>query len=245
MMSISTSTFTWLDYSEREKRTMLDVIDKFREQDTRDELGIGTVRDAFADILFPGTSTIQTRARYFLFVPWIYLELERLQVSSANMATRARQAEIKLIDVLLDSDDSAGTVGELARSKLKRLPSNIYWQGLRAWGLRTYLGAQDQYHRSLDAWYTTLRHRRRNDDGEFVGNSGGSNWHPKLPAAPRDFPRAASFALTAEEGEYLRERILTFTRPSNYASTWSRRIDLRKKTGPPGMPLTTSGRLLQ
>ena len=42
-----TSTFTWLDYSERERRQMLDVISQFREQDTRDELGLGSVRDAF------------------------------------------------------------------------------------------------------------------------------------------------------------------------------------------------------
>jgi len=43
------SHFTWMDYSERERRKALDVIDLFREQDTRDELGIGAVRDAFAD----------------------------------------------------------------------------------------------------------------------------------------------------------------------------------------------------
>jgi hypothetical protein len=56
------STFVWLDYSEGERRKMLDVVDLFREHDTRDELGIGSVRDAFADMLFPGTSTIMTRA---------------------------------------------------------------------------------------------------------------------------------------------------------------------------------------
>jgi len=55
------SAFVWLDYSERERRKMLDVVDLFREHDTRDELGIGSVRDAFADLLFPGTSTIMTR----------------------------------------------------------------------------------------------------------------------------------------------------------------------------------------
>jgi hypothetical protein len=60
------SQFAWLDFSEHERRKALDVIDLFRERDTRDELGIGTVRDALSDVLFPGTSTIQTRARYFL-----------------------------------------------------------------------------------------------------------------------------------------------------------------------------------
>jgi hypothetical protein len=38
------SAFVWLDYSERERRKMLDVVDLFREHDTRDELGIGSVR---------------------------------------------------------------------------------------------------------------------------------------------------------------------------------------------------------
>lgn len=41
------SAFVWLNYSERERRKMLDVVDLFGEHDTRDELGIGSVRDAF------------------------------------------------------------------------------------------------------------------------------------------------------------------------------------------------------
>ena len=83
------SAFVWLDYSERERRKMLNIVDLFGEHDTRDELGIGSVRDAFADMLFPGTSTIMTRARYFLLVPWTYQRLERLRVKSAEMAARA------------------------------------------------------------------------------------------------------------------------------------------------------------
>jgi hypothetical protein len=98
------SAFVWLDYSERERRKMLDVVDLFREHDTRDELGIGSVRDAFADMLFPGTSTIMTRARYFLLVPWAYQRLERLRVRSAEIAMRARQAELSLVDPIERSD---------------------------------------------------------------------------------------------------------------------------------------------
>lgn len=56
-------SLTWLDYSEQERRQAMEVIDLFREEETRDELGLGTIRDAFADLLFAGTSTIQTRAR--------------------------------------------------------------------------------------------------------------------------------------------------------------------------------------
>jgi len=44
----------------------------FKERGTRDELGLGAVRDNLAEALFPGTSTIQTRLRYMLIVPRIY-----------------------------------------------------------------------------------------------------------------------------------------------------------------------------
>jgi len=63
------STFSWLDYSDHERRRVLDVVELFGEKTTVDEIGIGSVRDAFADAWFPGTSTIQTTAKYFLLVP--------------------------------------------------------------------------------------------------------------------------------------------------------------------------------
>ena len=77
-----TSSFSWLDYSEAERRKALEIADTIKNSDTRDELGIGTVRDAFANIFFPGTTTIQTRARYFLFIPWMYLDLEQKELLS-------------------------------------------------------------------------------------------------------------------------------------------------------------------
>ncbi len=52
------STFAWVDFDETSRRTMLDVIEKFRDQDTVDELGLGTIRDALSNYFFPGTSTI-------------------------------------------------------------------------------------------------------------------------------------------------------------------------------------------
>jgi hypothetical protein len=43
------SSFTWLNYSEHERRKMLDVVDLFKEREARDEFGIGAVRDSLAD----------------------------------------------------------------------------------------------------------------------------------------------------------------------------------------------------
>jgi hypothetical protein len=119
------STFTWLDTSEHERRRAMEVIDLFRRQNTRDELGIGTVRDALADLLAPGVSTIQTRAKYFLLVPWVYLRIERLGVSSSEAPKRGRKNELRIARALARSSDSVGTIGIEAGKELKRLPSAV------------------------------------------------------------------------------------------------------------------------
>lgn len=201
------STFTWLDHSDRERHRVLEAIDRFKESDTRDELGLGGVRDVFADLFFPGTSTIQTRARYFLFVPWLYLDLEARKVSSREIEGRARKAETKLIQALTASDDPLGTIGGLAGETLKRLPSNVYWLGLESWGIRLFDGSQDDYHRSLDRFYTLRDDPRHDDDGERLDGRVRRNWHADMPEAPEGFPGEASFALRREEARYLVERI--------------------------------------
>lgn len=205
------SSFAWLDYSESERRKMLDVIELFGERATRDELGLGGVRDAFADLLFPGTSTIQTRARYFLFVPWLYLELERKQTPSAKAAQRGREFEARLMRAVGESGDSKGLIGRVAGASVQRLPSSVYWQGLAVWGLRVSAGSQAEYHRSLDAFYVRRRGRkasRPDFDGEAEDDPDLHNWHPGLPDPPPGFPDGASFALTRPEAAYLRDRVL-------------------------------------
>ncbi len=203
------TVFKWLDYSDHERRKALEVIDLFQEQDTRDELGIGAIRDAFADLLFPGTSTIQTRAKYFLFIPWIYLDLERRAIPSATISGQARANEIKLIDALAESGDADGTIGIEARASLKRLASNIYWQGLADWGIRLCPDSQDQYHRHIDAFYLRRGSQLKTDDGELIDARLARNWHAGLPAQPSDFPKKASFQLSRREAEYFLDRILS------------------------------------
>jgi Family of unknown function (DUF6361) len=188
---------------------MLDIVDLFREHDTRDELGVGSVHDTFADLFFPGTSTIMTRARYFLLVPWTYQQLEGQRIGSAHITERARRAEIDLISTIEQSEESEGNIGKLARTALKRLPSNIYWQGLGVWGIRAFSGSQAQYHRSLDRHYVQItRHGGRISEQDFEHDDLATpNWHAGLISAPTKFPKECSLRLTHREAEYLAERI--------------------------------------
>ena len=64
----------WIDFSKEDRQKAFDVINLLSEQGAVDELGIGVIRDAFANYFFPGTSTIQTRAKYFLIVPYMLRE---------------------------------------------------------------------------------------------------------------------------------------------------------------------------
>ena len=70
------SSLAWIDFDEAERQRAQRIMALFQERETRDELGLGGIRDSIADQLFPGTSTIQTRLRYMLFIPWLFQMLE-------------------------------------------------------------------------------------------------------------------------------------------------------------------------
>lgn len=202
---MTTSTFSWLDHSDRDRQRMLDAIDRFSEKDTRDELGLGSIRDGLSDLFFPGTNTIQTRARYFLFVPWIYRRLETGKGGTDNVAARARREELALCDALCRSEEVEGVIGARARGGLKRLPSNIYWLGLEKWGIRQFRGSQDDYHRRLKQPEKLVS--IRSDDLDIVEGTGRASWHTGLPDPPKDLLEVADLRLTRGEAQYLRERI--------------------------------------
>ena len=211
------ASLTWLDHDSAERDRMNRILALFRERDTRDELGIGVIRDLIADEFFPGTSTIQTRLRYMLFVPWIYQTLEAEECESQAFAKEARKGEVALVTVLSKLDDTTGIFGQLAGEELQRLPSSVYWAGLGIWGIRKFNGSQEQYLDALDAIYRARRDRRR--DAELACHRGDGvdaersissvTWHAKMPGPPEDFPKSATIHLTREEAEFIQDQITT------------------------------------
>jgi hypothetical protein len=196
------STLTWLDFSDAERKRALQVVELLGRPETRDELGLGAIRDAFANTLFPGMSTVQRRARYFLFVPWTFREAEQRWAGRTDALERTRRTELQLIEPLLQAGETDGVIGSSARANLKQVPSMIYWQGLARWGIRRVEGTREQWGRAVMRSHGTAI----DDDGQTV-NATASWWHTSLPDAPPDWPDNASLTLRAEEAEYLRERI--------------------------------------
>jgi hypothetical protein len=201
------STLTWLDHDAAAQEASLRILQLFQERDTRDELGIGAVRDGLADLMFPGTSTIQTRLRYMLFVPWIYQTLEEKRVPPHEMAARGRRLEADLIEQLLISEDHSGTIGSDARANLKRLPSSVYWNGLAVWGIRCFVGSQSDYHRWIGEIYARRHTSSALDDDPTSPDPATVTWCTSLPPRPERFPIGSSFALAPSEASFLRDRI--------------------------------------
>ncbi len=186
------SFLAWIDFDQADRDRARRIMDLFDSEESRDELGLGSVRDALSDLMFPGTSTIQTRIRYMLFVPWIYQIAGQQAGSATARRDLARALETRLIEALVRGGETRNVIGSEAREKLKRLPSDVYWAGLLTLGIRRFQGSRSA---CLEA-----------APGEESGL-----WAAGLPSAPESFlateDSSTTFALTLEEAGFLRDRL--------------------------------------
>lgn len=197
------SSLAWIDFDEAERQRALRIMALLDEREGRDELGLGGIRDSIADHLFPGTSTIQTRLRYMLFVPWIMRMLEDRGLSESQLRSEARGLEVRLADALSAGGERKGIIGRDAGPRLQRLPSSVYWSGLGSWRIRTFLGSIDSLFASLPA----LK-RHSTADPDELSQRRDSVWASTLPDAPADLLQKATFRLTAEEAQFIVDRLV-------------------------------------
>ncbi|MDE0109217.1 MAG: DUF6361 family protein [Bryobacterales bacterium] len=99
----------------------------------RDEIGVLTIHQRYADRFFPGTSVLHTRARYTLFVPWLFEDLAGLTGSPAVRALRERERE--LAGRLKEAGESQVIGGRVFPNPSSQPPSTVYWNALAVWGI--------------------------------------------------------------------------------------------------------------
>lgn len=215
----------WIDFSKTERNKILSVLDLLSESGTLDELGIAPIRDGFANLFFPGTSTIQTRAKYFFLVPYALKDLELSNETNPNRFLRAlNETEKKCGETLLEiNPNENGIIGKrsLQGSKwVKRTPADIYWAGLRKYGIFTGGNISlSEYARASCAIknqksnLTKLGNRNDSAEENETDDKNAGNifkmqfW--KMPLYQRSWRDKIQMSLTKEEGEFLREQIIS------------------------------------
>jgi hypothetical protein len=180
---------------------------KNEEQGVRDEIGFLTLHQGFADRFFPGTSVLQTRLRYALFVPWQIEDLERHPRARGLAAEQRLKAwERRLVLRLQGAGD--GVIGLRSTNyEPAQPPSLIYWTALRLWGIlnpsatNTWPGRSQVLSR-VDA-------SQWSDEREEGGTALIEPTFFALPKRPDDWngDTKLTFGLSPPEKRYLIERM--------------------------------------
>lgn len=233
-MASNRTDIGWIDFSNTDRNKSLEVLSLLSEAGTLDELGIAPIRDGFADLFFPGTSTIQTRAKYFLIVPYACKDMERSKhMSVTEMAEDLYAEEKKCCSILTaeaDKDGSTGVIGsETIRRRtrwLKRTPSSIYWAGLRRYGILcenvtqaeylTLVSEQKKRRKVIGSMASRAESGADPDDAD--AGSYGIHTFFHLPDYQPDWQNHLTIALTKKEGGFLKNQIQRTCRGSLMAA---------------------------
>lgn len=197
------STLTWLDSSADEQRRMRELLNLFTQAETLDELGIGQMRDTFSNLLFPGTSTLLTRARYLVIVPWCHMLAEGRGLTAEGYEARVEKHERRFIKWMREAGSPPGLIGRDSGPSVKTLPSALYANALATYGIRV----ADQPRAATGVRY--------DGSGELTERYVGM-WHATMPQPPEGFPKhlEGGLDLTRDEAIWIQDRILDTQRES-------------------------------
>lgn len=114
----------WVDFSKTERDKVVSILRLLGTQTALDELGIGTVRDAFSDMFFPGISTLQTRAKYFVILPYLFAQAENHRFKHRrDVLAYIHNEEFTLVKTLVKNSgpEAYGIVGSRNMEKMVKM----------------------------------------------------------------------------------------------------------------------------
>lgn len=202
-----------------------------------DELGLLALHTGYGERFFPGTSVLQTRARYLFFVAWTYLTLaSSSSVTAANVRERKQREELRLTERLKAhaGQEAEGIIGtRVFPSPPAQPPDFVYWTALRTYGLydgvdRSSLLSRWDRRRILRRDQIQQRDEEPRDEPLAIFD---------VPDPPDGWPANVddvSFILTRKEAERLRDG---FRRPgSNLLAAAADALGSRTKPSATGQP---------
>jgi hypothetical protein len=209
----------WIHLSQADRDRVGTVLDMLRPEGMVDELGLSTIRDALANVMFPGISTIQTRAKYFFIVPyiiWEYQYLPQKNRKEKNASSYLRQREYEIMWELADTYraiDGSGVIGATKKKpqKIARRPSTIYWGGLATFGIIDTRGLSVEAYlkQTFRGRFTDLLSEREGDDGPADDPDAAYERTSGIRVTPPSkWTLDLRLELTKEEAQILKSRIM-------------------------------------
>lgn len=216
-----TSSIGWVDFSKEQRNRVGAVLDLLKFEGMVDELGVGTVRDLLADRMFPGISTIQTRAKYFFYIPYILRDYQLLPLAKKRKISASNFLEQSEFDLMWDLSDkyretpNNGVIGISIKRGIPivRRPSAIYWNGIYSFDLMDTggLGAESFLKRvNSSSLSELLSSQEQGDDGskDDADVDYENIFRIKIPHK-KNWQADLNINLDEEESDILKSKILS------------------------------------
>ena len=212
------ATIGWIDFSIADRKKMSQAMSLIRPEGQLDELGVGRIRDGLANQLFPGISTIQTRAKYFFIVPYIlrdylYLSSREKSKTTSSRYLEDREHEIKnRLRATYAGQKNTGVIGVTLKEsqRIVRQPSEIYWVGLNSFGCMDTGGlALAGFLKNLNQKNQQLHGRAKEEETDDDHDAGlDYELQIKVPAIRSDWRENIDIKLTRDEAAFLKKQLL-------------------------------------
>lgn len=224
----------FINFSNEELARKNKVLQMVKDQTALDELGLGRIRDAFANLMFPGMSTLQRKAKYFVVMPSLFYQAcQKHYEKLRDVRGQIVKWEIQLTEMLVkgagyDRQKIKGITGSSVLESAKKDsskfvkydPAYIYVNGLRTFGI---IKSNTDIYRLIFERSKELEIKRpkfKASDAEEISDSDDTFGLTQLFSTSGevyDFERGEmlSTELTLKEALFLKNRILLSHQTTN------------------------------
>ena len=219
----------FVNFNTEEKKRVAKIMQLLQESEAIEELGIGRVRDHFSNTLFPGTSTLQHHAKYFVVMPSLYYHTAFKSRKFQNLAEVSRyikEAEVQITRQMAKWDNNQINTTETGITGINTLkdalndynkyvkydPAYIYGSGLARYGIIPDTGVE-RLILELNKKHFADPHNKgalkSEDTTEDAGDLTGDKQVIKTCGESYDFfnGKTMSLALTEKEASFMKDRI--------------------------------------
>ena len=219
------NNFGWIFYSSKHEEEIEGLL---ADPGTLDELGVRVVQNVFSDYFFPATTTIETRAKYLLLIPYA---LKHIIETGEGELFDAKKALLKEENIIMKSlcyqketidegvfskntfesgvdDKDIRLMLNGDKSIIDRYPSTIYWTTLKKIGIINTSLSLSAFLKEIEAFIKNLP-EKANKTKKNNGDDDGGITDDDIAESPVDL-----------RGEYIKKVLPDFI-PYDYDSKYA------------------------